>query len=232
MQILSAKEIKKPSHTYLIYGKPGVGKTSTMKYAEGRVLILDVDRLSGVLAGTDNVDIAYIDNIGTFDSWNRTVADLVSNHSGEYDWIVLDNLSELERCILSDLGRHGKNQGVPAQGDYQKMQFKIMDSIRYLKNSGANIVIMAWEQHEQYMDSSGQSYTMAQPQVNRKILNNVCGLCNCVARMIINAEGERGLILQPSNSTYAKNQIDARKGCLQDELFTPALPAGPNPEDT
>ena len=104
-------------------------------------------------------------------------------------------------------------------GDYQRMQFKVVDSIRYLKNSGANVVIMAWEEFDQFTDASGQTFTMASPRLNKKIMDNVAGLCDCVARLVINAEGERGFILQPSNSTYAKNQIDDRKGCLQSELF-------------
>ncbi|NCD10604.1 MAG: DNA-binding protein, partial [Negativicutes bacterium] len=46
MQINSAKTIKKTHGTYLIYGAPGMGKTSTAKFFPGKTLILDVDRTS------------------------------------------------------------------------------------------------------------------------------------------------------------------------------------------
>lgn len=222
MQIVNAAMLEKVPHTYLIYGKPGIGKTSTMRYAGGNILHLDVDRLSGVLRdapNAENIDIAFIDNINTFDEWNKSVVEITQKTDKQYDYIVIDNLSELERCVLSDLGRVGKNQGVPAQGDYQKMQFKIVDSIRFLKKTGANIVIMCWEQYETYIDSSGQTYTMAQPQINKKIMNNISGLCDCVGRLTIKSDGERGFVLQPTNSVFAKNQIDTRKGCKQEEFF-------------
>lgn len=50
-------------------------------------------------------------------------------------------------------------------------------------------------------------------------MNNVLGLCDVVAKLAINSDGERGFVLSSSNSTYAKNQIDDRKGCLQSELI-------------
>ena len=219
MKIINAKEIQETPKTYLIYGKPGIGKTTAVKSAPGKVLHLDVDRLSGVLSGSENIDISYIDNRDTYDSWIKTINYIFDDLKGRYDYIVVDNISELERCVLSELGRKGKNQGVPSQGDYQRMQFLVLDSIRSLKNMGANLILIAWEQHEQYVDSSGQTYTMALPQINRRILNNVCGLCDCVGRLMIDEDGKRGFMLQPTNSTYAKNQIDNRIGCLQEELF-------------
>ena len=52
-----------------------------------------------------------------------------------------------------------------------------------------------------------------------KILNNIAGLCDVVGKLMINSEGERGFTLMPTNSIFAKNQIDDRKGCLQSELI-------------
>ena len=43
-----------------------------------------------------------------------------------------------------------------------------------------------------------------------------------VARLIVTVDEEgkqkRGFILQPTNSVYAKNRLDGRKGCLVEEL--------------
>lgn len=55
--------------------------------------------------------------------------------------------------------------------------------------------------------------------MNGKILNNIAGLCDVVGKLMINSEGERGFTLMPTNSIFAKNQIDDRKGCLQSELI-------------
>lgn len=219
MQINSAKTIKKKKGTYLIYAQPGMGKTSAIKSFPGKTLVLDIDRTSDVLRGCDNIDIVYVDNIETWKEWQLLIIELSRDFKGKYDNIVVDNISELERCILSDLGSKGKNNGVPSQGNYQEMQFKLVNSLRMMKNLGANIIWTAWETMDEYQDADGRKYNRLYPQINGKILSNISGLCDVVGKLIITAEGKRGFIFTASNSIFAKNQLDNRKGCLQEELI-------------
>lgn len=219
LQITNAANIQTDKGTYLIYAPPGMGKTTSIKYLPGKTLVLDVDRTTRVLKGENNIDIAYVDNTDTWKFWGELIVDLEENYKGKYDNIVVDNISELERSLLSDLGNKGKNKGVPSQGDYQYMQFRIVNSLRYMKNLGSNLVWTAWESSDLFTDSSGQQWNRSFPQINHKIMNNVLGLCDVVAKLAINSDGERGFVLSASNSTYAKNQIDDRKGCLQSELI-------------
>ncbi|RCF82495.1 AAA family ATPase [Enterococcus faecium] len=219
MQIKKATDIEQTKGTYLIYGAPGKGKTLTAKYFPGKTLILDIDRTSKVLRGEKNVDIVYIDNEDTWNDWGNTLADLTTNYVGVYDNVVVDNVSELERCILSSLGAEGKNNGVPSQGDYQYMQFRMVNSLRYMKNLDSNLIWTAWEEIDLWTDSDGSSYNIALPQINRKIRNNILGLCDVVGRLMVKEDDERGFILQATDSTYAKNQLDNRSGCKQSELI-------------
>lgn len=219
LEITQASEIQQAKGTYLLYAPPGMGKTSTIKYLPGKTLVLDVDRTTKVLKGCENIDIHYVDNTNTWEAWGNLIKDLAENYVGKYDNVVVDNISELERCLLSDLGSKGKNKGVPAQGDYQYMQFRIVNSLRYMKNLNANLIWTAWESTDLYTDSNGQQFNRSYPQINQKILNNVLGLCDVVGRLMINAEGERGYTFTATNSTFAKNQLDERKGCKQNELI-------------
>ena len=205
--------------TALLYGQPGMGKTTTIKYLPGKTLVFDVDRTTRVLSGCENIDICYVDNRDTWTNWRELLTEVVEKYNGKYDNYVVDNISELERCILSDLGRKGKNNGVPAQADYQYMQFQMVNSLRYMKNLGGNLIWTAWETTDLFTTPEGQTFNRAYPQINSKILNNVCGLCDVVGRIIINSEGKRGYTFSATNGVYAKNQYDERKGCLQEELI-------------
>lgn len=235
LQITKATDIKGKKGTYLIYAPPGLGKTTSVKFFPGKSLVLDIDRTSDVLKGLPNIDIVKINNIDTWEDWEQTVLELSNNYVGEYDNIIVDNISELERCLLSDLGAKGKNLGVPSQGNYQQMQFRLVNSLRYMKNLQSNIILIAWEITDSYTTAEGQQFNRSYPQLNGKILNNIAGLCDVVARLMLNAEGERGFVLMPTNSIFAKNQLDDRKGCLQSGLIkgdavetTKKLPDKPN----
>lgn len=219
LNIKKATDIKDTRGTYLIYAPPGMGKTTSFKFLPGKTLVLDIDRTSKVLRGVKNVDIVEVDNIDTWSEWEKVVIELVDEYKGIYDNICVDNISELERCLLSDLGSQGKNMGVPSQGNYQHMQFRLVNSLRYLKNLESNIVLTAWESSDQYTTAEGQQFNRSYPQLNGKILNNISGLCDVVAKLAINKDGDRGFILAPTNSYFAKNQLDDRKHCLQDELI-------------
>jgi phage nucleotide-binding protein len=219
MILTNAKDISRGNMTALLYGQPGMGKTTTIKYLPGRTLVFDVDRTTRVLSGCENIDICYVDNRDTWTNWRELLTEVVEKYNGKYDNYVVDNISELERCILSDLGRKVKNNGVPAQADYQYMQFQMVNSLRYMKNLGGNLIWTAWETTDLFTTPEGQTFNRAYPQINNKILNNVCGLCDVVGRIIINAEGKRGYTFSATNGVYAKNQYDDRKGCLQEELI-------------
>lgn len=224
----------KPPITALFYCAPGVGKSTALgviaERSKGRTLVLDVDRTfintmrkMEVVKDLSNIDVVQIDNINTFDDWTEVLKDLDAQHKAgklEYENICVDNISELERCILSDLGSKGKNKGVPAQADYQYMQFKLVNSLRFMKQWGVNIYWTAWETTEQFQNPDGSYYSRNYPKISAKIVDNICGLCDVVAKILVKQDGTRGFILEATQNIYAKNQMDSRKGCLIEDFIT------------
>jgi phage nucleotide-binding protein len=220
MKTTNAMDIETDISTRLLYGAPGMGKTSTTKFFPGKTLILDVDRTTRVLKGSENIDIVYVDNTNTWKEWGILVKTLSETDLSKYDTIVLDNISELERCMLANLGREGKNNRVPGIQNYQQVQFFLVDSIRFLKTLGLNVVILAWETTDTFTTEDGQQFNRSFPQISAKILTNVMGLCDVVGRIVYNPKTDnRGIFLQPTNSVFAKNQLDSRKICLQEDLM-------------
>ena len=223
LDINSAVNITEDKSTYLIYAAPGMGKTTAIKYLPGKTLVIDVDKSSAVLKGEPNIDIATIDTHNIWKEWLDTVSELVTGDYSQYDNIVIDNVSELFRATLANLGREGKNHRVPEQSHYQRVDFTILDSLRALKKLDARIIFTAWETSDLWQTETGQGYNRAYPDIRNKILNNFMGLCDVVARLIVSKDADgnekRGFILQPTNAVYAKNRLDDRKGCLVNELI-------------
>ena len=247
-QSLEEVVTKGQPYTALLYCAPGVGKSTAIgiiaEKSAGKTLVLDVDRtITKTLAKREVVkDLSKIVlrpieiqarrevgdgkerkvlQVGTWADWESALLELSEmKKDGKLDFenIAVDNISELERCILSDLGAQGKNKGVPAQADYQYMQFKLVNSLRFLKSLGANVILTAWEDVRQIIDPSGTTYSQFVPKCSAKIVDNICGLCDVVGKILAKQDGTRGIILEATQNIYAKNQIDNRKGCKVEEF--------------
>lgn len=229
-------ETKDLPYTALLYCKPGVGKSTAIgliaENSNGNTLVLDVDRTitrtlakGEVVKDTSKVLVQEVDNIDTFEAWTKILLEIGANDcellkKNNITTVAVDNISELERCILSDLGSKGKNKGVPAMADYQYMQFKLVNSLRHMKSWGVNIVWTAWEVAEPFTHIDGTQYTRIIPKISTKIVDNICGLCDVVGWIGINKDGEHRILLEAAQNIYAKNQVDTRKDCRVEEFIT------------
>ena len=233
MELLRIDEsIKKQPYTALLYCAPGVGKSTAIgliaEKSDGNTLVLDIDRTiirtlakGEVVKNTSKILVNQIDNIETFEAWTEALTAITPEFIKENNikTVAVDNISELERCILSDLGSKGKNKGVPAMADYQYMQFKLVNSLRYMKSLGVNVVWTAWEESKEFVMPDGTSYTRLVPKISTKISDNICGLCDVVGKILVNKDGEHGILLESTQNILAKNQIDDRKGCKVEDFI-------------
>lgn len=219
-------------YTALLYCKTGGGKSTAIgliaEASEGNTLVLDIDRTitrtlakKEVVKDTSKILVQEIDNVHTFDAWTKTLTEITPEWLAENNikTVAVDNVSELERCILSDLGAQGKNKGVPAMADYQYMQFKLVNSLRYMKSWGVNIIWTAWETVEQFTHPDGSQYSRIVPKIASKIVDNICGLCDIVGWIGVNKEGEHHILLEATQNIHAKNQVDCRKECRVEDFI-------------
>jgi len=221
--------------TALLYCKPGVGKSTAIgviaEKSAGNTLVLDVDRTimrtlakGEIVKDTSRVFVEQIENRGrndaagikgTFVAWTDTLHEITPDFikANNITTVAVDNISELERCILADLGAQGKNKGVPAMADYQYMQFNLVNSLRHMKSWGINVVWTAWESVEQFTHPAGSQYSRLMPKISTKIVDNICGLCDVVGWIGVNKDGEHMVLMEATQNIYAKNQVDNRKAC-------------------
>lgn len=226
-------EARNLPYTALLYCKTGGGKSTAIgliaEASEGNTLVLDIDRTiqrtlgkGEIVKDTSKIITCEIDNIHTFEAWTNTLKEITPEflNQNNIKTVAVDNISELERCILSDLGSQGKNKGVPAQADYQYMQFKLVNSLRYMKAWGVNVIWTAWETIDDFTHPDGTKYSRIVPKISAKIVDNICGLCDIVGWISVNKDGEHGILLEATQNINAKNQVDSRKGCKVEEFIT------------
>jgi phage nucleotide-binding protein len=220
LKITNASNITDDRATYLLYAPPGTGKTYTLNYLEGKTLYVAIDKTQYPLKGNENIDILDFDTHNAWDEWNELIKWIAKTDLSQYDNLAFDNVSELFRSMLGNLGRKGKNNRVPEMQHYQQIDFFIIDSLRFINSLGKRIVYLAWEITDEFQTEGGQIFNRSFPDLRKTIMNNFMGLCQVVGKLAVNQKTEkRGFILSPSNSVFAKNQLDQRKFCLQEDVF-------------
>ena len=216
MNIINAKDIQHQHLTVLIYGTPGMGKTTLLGNLKGHTLIVDVDKGTNVLIGNENVDVLRLSKGA--DELRQVINEL--KVKCDYDNVCIDSLSELEGSMLSELGRKGRNNGVPELGDYNRTDCFLIDWCREARNINANIFFTAWEKYTDLYLPSGEKVTAVRPMLRDKNIERVCGLCDIVGRIEVNREtGERIVWLEGTSRKIAKDRIFKRQACKFEEVI-------------
>ncbi len=214
MQIQQAKDLTTEKVTCLIYAPPGMGKTTLLGELEGRTLILDIDKGTSVLKGKENIDVIRVsEDLHEM----KEVLDFLKAKN-EYQNLALDSLSEMERAMLAYYGRIGNNNGVPDQGSYQRVDFKIIDWCRRFRELPCNLFLTAWESYKDMVASSGEKYLQAYPMIRDKNMNTLCGLCDIVGQIVVK-DDERIVKLKSTAGGIAKDRIFKRDFCKFGEIL-------------
>ena len=216
MNIFNAADLSMPLLTVLIYATPGMGKTTLLGSLQGKTLIIDVDKGTSVLAGNKNVDIIRLGK--NSDELRQVLIELKGKC--DYDNVCIDSLSELEGSMLSELGRKGRNNGVPELGDYNRVDCFLIDWCRLARDIDANIFFTAWEKYTDLTSPTGEKITAVRPMLRDKNIERVCGLCDIVGRIEIDGEnGERFVCLEGSSRKIAKDRIFKRTRCAFNDII-------------
>ena len=215
MNIVKASELSQTNITALIYGTPGMGKTSLLGKLNGRTLIIDVDKGSSVLNGSENVDVLFLSE--DFSEIPELLKELSKNNP--YKNICIDSISELERAIIARLASKNEN-GIPALKDYGRVNNSVLNLCRQLRAFQSNIFITAWEKYTDVIAPSGEKYSRIEPLIRDKNLENICGLCDLIGRLFIDKDNEKRMVwLQAKPNIIAKDRIFKRTSCSFDDFI-------------
>ncbi|KML27790.1 AAA family ATPase [Priestia aryabhattai] len=218
MEITNGAEIKKSKKAkIIIYSKPGDGKTTVAGLIPGKTLVLDIDGTSQVLEGYSNIDVAKINVADPHQSILDFYAHAKANIAN-YDNVFVDNLTHYQKLWLMNRGEKTKS-GMPELKDYALFDNHLLKVVEKFNGLEANVIYTAWETTRSIIHDDGQQYNQFIPDIRDKIVNHVMGIVHVVARLVRKADGTRGFLLEGNQSIFAKNHLDNRSGCVQDELL-------------
>lgn len=213
----------------MIWGSPGSGKTvAATAPKKEKILLLCSDNSSVVLNMFDrpNVTVERVEHwikqggstcfAGQFE---KAVV------SGKYSLIVVDNLTDLKELALLEIEEEGKIR------DIRQIYLAVYQAIKRLTRIAANakchVTFTAWDDSEEITKADGTLALRQFPNLPKKILPQVLGLCNVVGQMSkgLNKAGEMTwyLITEDSETRYGcKDQLYGRKYVKPEELFEAA----------
>ena len=211
----------------MIWGSPGSGKTvAATAPKKEKILLLCSDNSAVVLNMFERKNVTvervehWLDPGDRTNYFSRQFEKALE--SGKYSLIVVDNLTDIKEMALLEIQEQGQIKDI--RQVYQAVYMAIKRLTRMAANAKCHITFTAWDDSEEITKMDGSLALRQSPNLPKKILPQVLGLCNIVGQMA-KAKDKDGnmrwfMITEDSETRYGcKDQLYGRKSILPENLF-------------
>jgi len=228
--------LKAKGVSMIVYGNPGVGKTSLIKTLVGGVwnekdmkwaytgkkycepediLLITVDAGESVLDDPALHNMAVIileEEVESLATFKGIVQRL--RESCPWKWVFIDNMSELEKFFLMSLTKI-KTLDVPRTKEWGDAAFymrKYIRDLRGITKHGTNVIFIFWAMSVKDTDKDGVVEHTVMPMVMEKTSKEFVGLVEHTAYMGISEKsGKRYLQFDSNKLVFCKKRNDNLK---------------------
>ena len=181
--------------------------------------MLSLDNSYRVLSHSENIDVVEFDRERPTEAITDFLND-VDEALGDYDNLVIDNVSSLQSDWFVQMARESASGFQNELQHFSRWTNFFLRVLTAIYSKPINIYVTAWEDTRDLNLETGQIITQYVPEVRGSVLNKLLGLTDVVGRIIVNEKtGGRGVVLEGSEGTYAKNRLDKRTVCSIEEVF-------------
>jgi len=229
----------------IIYGDPGVGKTSLIKTLLGwehgkgyvnkpyckadEIFVIDVEAGEIVLQhdGKRVATIYRVDEEIESLLKFKGLVQYLHEQTHPFRFVLVDNVSELEKFFLMALTRI-KELNVPRQKEWGDDAFYMRKNIRDLRRltyKGINVIFNFWKMIVPIEDAEGHLTSYEAPMVMRSTTMEYIGLVDQTAMMGISKEGTRYLQFESDMRVACKRRDEGDGLPLLEKFEKPDLSA-------
>lgn len=211
----------------MIWGSPGSGKTvAATAPKKEKILHLCSDNSAVVLNMFERKNVTpervehWLDPGDGKNYFAKQFEDALA--SGKYTLIVVDNLTDIKEMALLELDAEGKIKDI--RQVYQTVYMAIKRLTRLAANAKCHVTFTCWDDSEEITKMDGSLALRQSPNLPKKILPQVLGLCNIVGQMA-KAKDKDGnmrwfMLTEDSETRYGcKDQLYGRKAVMPEDLF-------------
>lgn len=211
----------------MIWGSPGSGKTvAATAPKKEKILHLCSDNSAVVLNMFERKNVTpervehWLDPGDGKNYFAKQFEDALA--SGKYTLIVVDNLTDIKEMALLELDAEGKIKDI--RQVYQAVYMAIKRLTRMAANAKCHVTFTCWDDSEEITKMDGSLALRQSPNLPKKILPQVLGLCNIVGQMA-KAKDKDGnmrwfMLTEDSETRYGcKDQLYGRKAIMPEDLF-------------